>query len=176
MDNGFDPSSTSGIIIRSLKKLQGDLPSVCLGNLPANGFPLFKQVNIVLFPVYAYVFYYTVYTTQKVFQTSIMIANFFILYTLSKKTLRNQENYLCRQNIHKRNAILERKDVMKRRKFITKYSYTPWYRTTRRVCEQLILPFTVFQLIRTLFIPTVFDVLLLSIFIAIAVSIYFEIV
>ena len=65
---------------------------------------------------------------------------------------------------------------MKRRKFITKYSYTPWYRTTKRVCEQLILPFTIFQLIRTLFIPTVFDVLLLAIFIAIAVSIYFEIV
>lgn len=64
---------------------------------------------------------------------------------------------------------------MKRKKFITKYSYTPWYRTTRRVCEQLIIPFTIFQLIRTLIIPTVFDVLLLTVFIAIAVSIYFEI-
>lgn len=65
---------------------------------------------------------------------------------------------------------------MKRRKFITKYSYTSWYITTRRVCAQLILPFTIFQLIRTLFIPTVFDVLLLTVFIAIAVSIFFEIV
>ena len=82
---------------------------------------------------------------------------------------------MCRIYI-KEMPFLERKVCMKRRKFITKYSYTPWYRTTRRVCEQLILPFTIFQLIRTLFIPTVFDVLLLSIFIAIAVSIYFEIV
>ncbi|MEH7176397.1 hypothetical protein [Neobacillus vireti] len=65
---------------------------------------------------------------------------------------------------------------MKRRKFITKYAYTPWYRTIRGVFAQLVLPFTIFQLIRTLFIPTVFDVLLLCVFIAIAVSIYFEIV
>ncbi|WP_342432488.1 hypothetical protein [Neobacillus sp. FSL H8-0543] len=65
---------------------------------------------------------------------------------------------------------------MKRRKFIAKYSYQPWFRTCRRVCAQLIVPFTLFQLIRTLLIPTVFDVLLLTVFIAIAVSLYFEVV
>jgi hypothetical protein len=65
---------------------------------------------------------------------------------------------------------------MKRRKFVNKYAYTPWFRKVRGVCGQLIIPFTIFQLVRTLILPTVFDVLLLTIFIAIAVTLYFEVV
>ncbi|MEH7354278.1 hypothetical protein V7150_11975 [Neobacillus drentensis] len=57
-----------------------------------------------------------------------------------------------------------------------KYKHRPWFRTFRRFCGQLIIPFVIFQFIRTIFLPTVFDVLLLSFFIAIAISIYFEII
>ncbi|MGG3469241.1 hypothetical protein ABES02_17410 [Neobacillus pocheonensis] len=57
-----------------------------------------------------------------------------------------------------------------------KIKYQPWFRTCRRVCGQFIVPFVIFQFIRTLLLPTVFDVILLAVFIAIAISIYFEVV
>ncbi|WHY76362.1 hypothetical protein QNH20_19880 [Neobacillus sp. WH10] len=60
--------------------------------------------------------------------------------------------------------------------FFNKNKHRPWFRTFRRFCGQLIIPFVIFQFIRTIFLPTVFDVLLLSFFIAIAISIYFEII
>jgi hypothetical protein len=50
----------------------------------------------------------------------------------------------------------------------------PWLRTVRAVTKQLIIPFTIFQAIRTLIIPTTLDVVLLFIFIFIAVALYFE--
>ncbi|WP_026563414.1 hypothetical protein [Bacillus sp. UNC41MFS5] len=56
-----------------------------------------------------------------------------------------------------------------------KFKYQPWFRTCRRVAAQLIIPFVAFQFIRTLIIPTFFDIVLLTLFVAIAVSIYFEI-
>ncbi|MCM2531500.1 hypothetical protein NDK43_02655 [Neobacillus pocheonensis] len=55
-----------------------------------------------------------------------------------------------------------------------KYAYHPWYRTCRRVCAQFIIPFLIFQLIRTLLLPTLFDIFLLSLFIVIAISLFFE--
>ncbi|WP_160722013.1 hypothetical protein [Bacillus sp. USDA818B3_A] len=64
---------------------------------------------------------------------------------------------------------------MKHNKF-HKYKYRPWFITSRRIAAQLIIPFSIFQFIRTLFLPTVLDVLLLMIFLVIAVSIYFEII
>jgi hypothetical protein len=69
-------------MIRSQKKLVGDLPTFCLGNLPASDFPLLKQVGIVLFPVVAYVIKLYCYTTEKKGLTSIMITTFFIFYTI----------------------------------------------------------------------------------------------
>jgi len=63
-----------------------------------------------------------------------------------------------------------------RRRGFNKFSYHPWFRACRRVAAQFIFPFIIFQFIRTLFLPTVFDVLLLSFFIAIAISIFFEII
>ncbi|MFZ7945579.1 MULTISPECIES: hypothetical protein [Bacillaceae] len=57
-----------------------------------------------------------------------------------------------------------------------KYKHRPWFRTFRRFCGQLIVPFVIFQFIRTIFLPTVFDVLLLTCFIFIAISIYFDII
>jgi hypothetical protein len=58
----------------------------------------------------------------------------------------------------------------------SKFKYQPWFRTCRRVCAQLIIPFVIFQFIRTLIIPTFFDIVLLTLFVAIAVSLYFEVV
>ncbi|MDQ0197125.1 hypothetical protein [Neobacillus ginsengisoli] len=57
-----------------------------------------------------------------------------------------------------------------------KYAYHPWYRTCRRVCGQFIIPFLIFQLIRTILLPTFFDVLLLTFFFIIAISLFFEII
>lgn len=47
------------------------------------------------------------------------------------------------------------------------YLLPPWLRKTRFYCKDIILPLTVFQLIRTIFIPTTFDFLLLCIMIGI---------
>jgi retron-type reverse transcriptase len=57
-----------------------------------------------------------------------------------------------------------------------KYKYHPWFRGFRRICGQFIIPFIIFQGIRTLLIPTVFDILLLCIFLMIAAGIFFEII
>jgi hypothetical protein len=65
--------------------------------------------------------------------------------------------------------------LMKRGRF-HKFTYHPWFRTCRRIAAQFIIPFVFFQFIRTLLLPTVFDVLLLSFFIVIAISIFFEII
>jgi len=66
----------------------------------------------------------------------------------------------------------ERSDDMRRR--YNPFLLPPWLRTVRAVCKQLIIPFSIFQGIRTLIIPTTFDVVLLFIFILLAVALYFE--
>ncbi|MGM9945711.1 MAG: hypothetical protein ACI33M_12240 [Lysinibacillus sp.] len=43
------------------------------------------------------------------------------------------------------------------------YLLPPWLRKTRFYCRQFILPIVIFQAIRTLFIPTTFDIILLVI-------------
>ncbi|MFC4320969.1 hypothetical protein [Litchfieldia salsa] len=48
---------------------------------------------------------------------------------------------------------------------INPYTYPPWLRQTRAVCVQFTLPITIVQGIRTIFLPTTFDVILLAIFI-----------
>ncbi|MFZ2462718.1 MAG: hypothetical protein WAW77_03635 [Caldibacillus thermoamylovorans] len=53
-----------------------------------------------------------------------------------------------------------------RRKY-NPYLLPSWARTIREVGKQLIIPFTIFQGIRTLIIPTTFDVILLLIFLLI---------
>ncbi|GHH97201.1 hypothetical protein [Neobacillus kokaensis] len=57
-----------------------------------------------------------------------------------------------------------------------KYKHRPWFRTFRKWSGQLIVPFIIFQFIRTIFLPTIFDVLLLALFIVIAVGIWSEII
>ncbi|HVI21340.1 MAG TPA: hypothetical protein VM660_04740 [Bacillus sp. (in: firmicutes)] len=63
---------------------------------------------------------------------------------------------------------------MKRR--YSPYTLPPWLKTCRGVCNQFILPFCVFQGIRTLLLPTTFDVLLLAIFILIALAFHLELI
>jgi hypothetical protein len=54
------------------------------------------------------------------------------------------------------------------------YSLPPWLRYCRSVAAQFIIPLTIFQGIRTIFLPTTFDVMLLAIFILLAVSFHLE--
>ncbi|WP_077618972.1 hypothetical protein [Bacillus sinesaloumensis] len=58
---------------------------------------------------------------------------------------------------------------MKGRRF-RKYSYPPWLRQCRDVCHQFIIPITIVQAVRTIFLPTTFDVLFLAILILLAVA------
>lgn len=58
----------------------------------------------------------------------------------------------------------------------SKYKYHPWFRGFRRICSQFIIPFLIFQLIRTLLIPTFIDILLLTLFLMIAVGLFLEII
>ncbi|WP_335869169.1 hypothetical protein [Bacillus sp. 2205SS5-2] len=60
-----------------------------------------------------------------------------------------------------------------RRKY-NPYLLPSWLRTCRGVCAQLIVPFTIFQLIRTFLFPTTFDVMLLILFVALALAIRLE--
>ncbi|WAA10237.1 hypothetical protein [Fervidibacillus albus] len=56
------------------------------------------------------------------------------------------------------------------------YLMPSWLRTIRTVIGQLIIPFTIFQTIRTLIFPTTFDVILLILFIFIAIAFYFDVI
>jgi len=47
------------------------------------------------------------------------------------------------------------------------YLLPTWLRKTRFYCKDIIIPITVFELIRTIFIPTTFDFLLLCLLVAI---------
>ncbi|QQZ10695.1 hypothetical protein [Heyndrickxia vini] len=54
------------------------------------------------------------------------------------------------------------------KKKFNQYTIQTWFKTFKGVGRQLIIPFTIFQAIRTILLPTAFDVLLLAIFILIA--------
>lgn len=56
------------------------------------------------------------------------------------------------------------------------YTKPPWLRKTRSVCQQFIIPFTIFQGIRTFLLPTTFDVLLLAVFILIAIAFHLDMI
>ncbi|EMR05190.1 hypothetical protein C772_02862 [Bhargavaea cecembensis DSE10] len=56
-------------------------------------------------------------------------------------------------------------------------NYNPWLlppclRKIRFYCKMIIIPITVFQLIRTLFVPTTGDFLLLAVLIGLCVAFY----
>ncbi|KGR90440.1 membrane protein [Ureibacillus massiliensis 4400831 = CIP 108448 = CCUG 49529] len=56
----------------------------------------------------------------------------------------------------------------KRRKSYNPYLLPPWLRKVRFYCKQMIIPIAVFQGLRTLFLPTTGDFLLLILLIFIA--------
>ncbi|MFL6976321.1 hypothetical protein R7M47_01480 [Bacillus inaquosorum] len=60
------------------------------------------------------------------------------------------------------------------KKRFSSYSLPPWVRQIRLVSAQVIIPITIFQGIRTIFFPTTFDVLLLSILIFLACALHLE--
>ncbi|XJZ26386.1 hypothetical protein ACF5W4_13445 [Bacillota bacterium Lsc_1132] len=62
------------------------------------------------------------------------------------------------------------------KKRFNRYALPPWIQSVKRVCGQFVIPFTIFQGIRTILLPTTFDVLLLTIFILIALALYFEVI
>lgn len=62
------------------------------------------------------------------------------------------------------------------KKRFNKYTLPGWLQNVKRVCGQFIIPFCIFQGIRTIFLPTTFDVLLLSALILLAVGLYLDII
>ena len=63
---------------------------------------------------------------------------------------------------------LKRKEVMNMKRPYNPYLLPPWLRKTRFYCRQIILPIVVFQAIRTLFLPTTLDIILLCLLSVIA--------
>ena len=63
---------------------------------------------------------------------------------------------------------LNGKEVMKMKRPYNPYLLPPWLRKTRFYCRQIILPIVVFQAIRTLFLPTTLDIILLCLLSVIA--------
>ncbi|ASK63058.1 hypothetical protein CFK37_13340 [Virgibacillus phasianinus] len=55
-----------------------------------------------------------------------------------------------------------------------RYKIPPWCRQCICVIEKVTLPILIFQLIRTLFFPTTFDVFLLGIILGIFIAFYLE--
>lgn len=55
-----------------------------------------------------------------------------------------------------------------------RYRLPPWARHCIIVIERVTLPILIFQLLRTLFFPTTFDVFLLGIFVGIFIAFYLE--
>lgn len=62
------------------------------------------------------------------------------------------------------------------RRRYNKFTTPIWFKTVKRVCGQFIIPICIFQGIRTILLPTVFDVLLLVFVILLAISIYLDII
>ncbi|WP_259424341.1 hypothetical protein [Bacillus velezensis] len=60
------------------------------------------------------------------------------------------------------------------RKKFNSYSLPQWARQVRLVSAQVIIPITIFQGIRTIFFPTTFDVLLLTILLFLACALHLE--
>lgn len=63
---------------------------------------------------------------------------------------------------------------MKRR--YKKFSTPFWFQNLKRICGQFVIPICIFQGIRTILVPTVFDVLLLITLILLALALYLEMI
>ncbi|WP_083935128.1 hypothetical protein [Bacillus sp. 1NLA3E] len=56
------------------------------------------------------------------------------------------------------------------------HALPPWLRYIRGSCCQFIIPLCVFQVIRTIILPTTFDALLLTILILLALAFQFDMI
>lgn len=54
------------------------------------------------------------------------------------------------------------------------YYFKSWFRYFRLIARQLVIPFAVFQGIRTIFMPTTFDVMLMTILIMLAIAFHLK--
>ncbi|WLR44094.1 hypothetical protein LC087_08365 [Bacillus carboniphilus] len=59
-------------------------------------------------------------------------------------------------------------------KKFNRYSLPPWLSQVRAVLGQFIIPLTVFQAFRTLFLPSTIDVFLLAILLGLSFAYYYE--
>lgn len=62
----------------------------------------------------------------------------------------------------------------RKKMYYRRLKYPPWLLTVRDTCAAFILPLTIFQLIRTLLLPTPFDVILLLIFLGLTLALILE--
>ncbi|KMY43614.1 membrane protein [Bacillus sp. FJAT-27916] len=62
------------------------------------------------------------------------------------------------------------------RRRMNRYSLPPWIQNTINVTRQFAVPVTVFQGIRTFFLPSIFDLLLLFFLIGLVLAFHFEII
>ncbi|MFA8439447.1 hypothetical protein [Pueribacillus sp. YX66] len=62
----------------------------------------------------------------------------------------------------------------KKKQYYRRLKYPPWLLTVRDTCAAFVLPLTIFQFIRTLLLPTPFDVILLLILIGLSLSLFLE--
>ncbi len=62
----------------------------------------------------------------------------------------------------------------KKKQYYRRLKYPPLLLKIREACAAFILPLTIFQFIRTLLLPTPFDVILLLILIGLTLSLFLE--
>lgn len=96
------------------------------------------------------------YSSQSVHHYLVFIYNLLILL------IRIVSNELCYRQVFLKGGFIMRRGY-------NPYLLPPWIRKTRFYCKSIILPITVFELIRCIFIPTTFDFLLLCLLIGILV-------
>jgi len=57
-----------------------------------------------------------------------------------------------------------------------RYKYHPWVRGFKQFYGRFMIPLIIFQGIRTILLPTVFDVFLLALLVTLALSIFLDII
>ncbi|MBP3038244.1 hypothetical protein J9303_01840 [Bacillaceae bacterium Marseille-Q3522] len=62
------------------------------------------------------------------------------------------------------------------RRRYNRYALPPWLRNFRNVCAQFIIPIGVFQAIRTILLPSIIDIILLTLIILLAIALRYEMI
>ncbi|WP_413379356.1 hypothetical protein [Alkalihalobacillus sp. 1P02AB] len=64
--------------------------------------------------------------------------------------------------------------MRKRMRYYQKPCRPPWWLKIRTICAQILVPLICFQFIRTILLPTAFDLFLLTIMVVLYCSIWFK--